>query len=153
MKTSAGILLFKKEKDSLYYFLVHPGGPFWKNKDLGSWSIPKGEILPDENPLDRALKEFKEETGKTIDGAFIELSPIQQKGGKTVYAWALDSDLETSNLYSNTFPLEWPPKSGKIMKVPEVDRWEWFSSEDAQRHINEAQKDFITQLEIIVKNQ
>ncbi|GEJ44443.1 NUDIX domain-containing protein [Chryseobacterium sp. ON_d1] len=153
MKTSAGILLFKKEKDSLYYFLVHPGGPFWKNKDLGSWSIPKGEILPDENPLDRALKEFKEETGKTIDGAFIELSPIQQKGGKTVYAWALDSDLETSDLYSNTFPLEWPPKSGKIMKVPEVDRWEWFSSEDAQRHINEAQKDFITQLEIIVKNQ
>ncbi|MBO9691058.1 NUDIX domain-containing protein [Chryseobacterium sp.] len=153
MKTSAGILLFKKEKDSLYYFLVHPGGPFWKNKDLGSWSIPKGEILPDENPLDRALKEFKEETGKTIDGAFIELSPIQQKGGKTVYAWALDSDLETSDLYSNTFPLEWPPKSGKIMKVPEVDRWEWFSSEDAQRHINEAQKDFIIQLEIIVKNQ
>lgn len=153
MKTSAGILLFKKEKDNLYYFLVHPGGPFWKNKDLGSWSIPKGEILPDENPLDRALKEFKEETGKTIDGAFIELSPIQQKGGKTVYAWALDSDLETSDLYSNTFPLEWPPKSGKIMKVPEVDRWEWFSSEDAQRHINEAQKDFITQLEIIVKNQ
>lgn len=153
MKTSAGILLFKKEKDSLYYFLVHPGGPFWKNKDLGSWSIPKGEILPDENPLDRALKEFKEETGKIIDGAFIELSPIQQKGGKTVYAWALDSDLETSDLYSNTFPLEWPPKSGKIMKVPEVDRWEWFSSEDAQRHINEAQKDFIIQLEIIVKNQ
>ncbi|CAM2947855.1 NUDIX hydrolase [Chryseobacterium flavum] len=153
MKTSAGILLFKKEKNSLYYFLVHPGGPFWKNKDLGSWSIPKGEILPDENPLDRALKEFKEETGKIIDGKFIELSAIKQKGGKTVYAWALESDLDTADLYSNTFALEWPPKSGKIMEIPEVDQWQWFPSEEAQQRINTAQKDFIIQLENIVKNQ
>ncbi|WP_426478675.1 NUDIX hydrolase [Chryseobacterium sp. CBSDS_008] len=153
MKTSAGILLFKKEKDSLYYFLVHPGGPFWKNKDLGAWSVPKGEILPDEDPLKRALTEFKEETGKTIEGKFIELSPIKQKGGKTVYAWALEGDIETSDLYSNTFPLEWPPKSGKILQVPEVDRWEWFPSEEAMQRINTAQKDFITELEIIVKNQ
>lgn len=153
MKTSAGILLFKKEKNSLYYFLVHPGGPFWKNKDLGSWSIPKGEILPNEKPLDRALKEFKEETGKIIDGKFIELSPIKQKGGKTVYAWALESDLDTADLYSNTFALEWPPKSGKIMEIPEVDQWRWFPSEEAQQHINVAQKGFIIQLENIVKNQ
>ncbi|MDR6458118.1 putative NUDIX family NTP pyrophosphohydrolase [Chryseobacterium vietnamense] len=153
MKISAGILLFKKKKDSLYYFLVHPGGPFWKNKDLGAWSIPKGEVSPDESLLERALKEFKEETGKTIDGKFIELSPIKQKGGKTVYAWALESDLETVALYSNTFPLEWPPKSGKILEVPEVDQWEWFSSEEAQKRINTAQKDFITELESIIKNQ
>jgi len=150
MKTSAGILLFKKEKNSLYYFLVHPGGPFWKNKDLGAWSIPKGEILADENPLQRALIEFEEETGKTIDGKFIELSPIKQKGGKTVYAWALESDLDTADLYSNTFPLEWPPRSGKIMEVPEVDQWQWFPSEEAQQRINTAQKDFITELENII---
>lgn len=153
MKTSAGILLFRKEKDSLYYFLVHPGGPFWRNKDLGAWSIPKGEILPDENPLERALTEFKEETGKTIEGKFIELSPIRQKGGKTVYAWALETDLETSDLYSNTFSLEWPPKSGKIIEVPEVDQWVWFASEEAKQRINTAQKDLITELENIVKNQ
>lgn len=153
MKKSAGILLFKKEKDSLYYFLVHPGGPFWRNKDLGAWSIPKGEILPDEDPLERALTEFKEETGTTTEGQFIELSPIRQKGGKTVYAWALEGNIDTSDLRSNSFPLEWPPKSGKIIEIPEVDQWEWFSSEEAQKRINPAQKDFITELESIVKNQ
>ncbi|MDR3023884.1 NUDIX domain-containing protein [Chryseobacterium sp.] len=153
MKVSAGILLFKKEEDSLYYFLVHPGGPFWKNKDLGAWSIPKGEMLPDENPLNRALTEFKEETGKTAEGNFIELSPIKQKGGKMVYAWALEGEIDTSDLYSNTFSLEWPPNSGKIIEIPEVDQWEWFSSEEAQQRINIAQKDFITELENIVKNQ
>ncbi|WP_223600677.1 NUDIX domain-containing protein [Chryseobacterium sp. GVT01B] len=153
MKISAGILLFKKEKDSLYYFLVHPGGPFWKNKDLGAWSIPKGEMLPDENSLDRALMEFKEETGKTAEGKFIELSPIKQKGGKIVYAWALEGDIDTSDLYSNTFSLEWPPKSDKIIEIPEVDQWEWFPSEEAQQRINAAQKGFITELENIVNKQ
>ncbi|KYH07188.1 MULTISPECIES: NUDIX hydrolase [Chryseobacterium] len=152
MKTSSGILLFKKEKDSLYYFLVHPGGPFWRNKDSGAWSIPKGEILPDEDPLVRALTEFKEETGKAAEGQFIELSPIRQKGGKTVYAWALEGDIDTSGLYSNSFPLEWPPKSGKIIEIPEVDQWEWFASEEAQKRINPAQKDLITELESILKN-
>ncbi|MEN5307688.1 NUDIX domain-containing protein [Chryseobacterium cucumeris] len=152
MKTSSGILLFKKEKDSLYYFLVHPGGPFWRNKDSGAWSIPKGEILPDEDPLVRALTEFKEETGKVAEGQFIELSPIRQKGGKTVYAWALEGDIDTSGLYSNSFPLEWPPKSGKIIEIPEVDQWEWFASEEAQKRINPAQKDLITELESILKN-
>ncbi|PWW15322.1 NUDIX hydrolase [Chryseobacterium sp. AG844] len=152
MKTSSGILLFKKEKDSLYYFLVHPGGPFWRNKDSGAWSIPKGEILPDEDPLERALTEFKEETGTTAEGQFIELSPVRQKGGKTVYAWALEGDIDTSDLYSNSFPLEWPPKSDKIIEIPEVDQWEWFASEEAQKRINPAQKDFITELESILKN-
>lgn len=151
MKTSAGILLFKKEKGNLYYFLVHPGGPFWRNKDHGAWSIPKGEILPDEDPLERALTEFKEETGKTIEGSFIELSSVTQKGGKTVYAWALETDLDTSDLYSNTFSLEWPPKSGKIIEVPEVDQWIWFDSAEAQQRINTAQKDFIKELKTILK--
>ncbi|MGK6341020.1 NUDIX hydrolase [Chryseobacterium sp. DT-3] len=150
MKTSAGILLFKREKNSHYYFLVHPGGPFWKNKDAGSWSIPKGEIMPDENPLERAVIEFKEETGQTIEGEFIALSPVKQKGGKTVYAWALESDLETSGLYSNTLQMEWPPKSSKMIEIPEVDQWEWFESEEAQRKINPAQAAFITELEKIL---
>lgn len=151
MKVSAGILLFKKEKDSLYCFLIHPGGPFWKNKNLGAWSIPKGELLPDENPLERALIEFKEETGQSIEGEFIKLSPIKQKGGKTVYAWAVEADIDTSVLYSNTFSMEWPPNSGKITEIPEVDQWEWFPLEEALQRINTAQKDFITELENILK--
>lgn len=153
MKTSAGILLFKREKGHLYYFLVHPGGPFWKNKDLGAWSIPKGEVLPDENQLQRALTEFQEETGQTLtEKEFIELQPIRQKGGKTVYAWALEKDIETSGLYSNTLSIEWPPKSGKTFEIPEVDQWEWFISEEAKKRINPAQGALIMELEEILKN-
>ncbi|WP_229048177.1 NUDIX domain-containing protein [Chryseobacterium arthrosphaerae] len=153
MKTSAGILLFKKENNDLYYFLVHPGGPFWKNKDEGAWSIPKGEILPDENPLERALTEFQEETGTALtEGAFTELQPVRQKGGKTVYAWALERDLETAGLHSNTFSMEWPPKSGKMMEVPEVDQWEWFISGEARKKINTAQLALIMELEELLRN-
>lgn len=152
MKKSAGILLFKQEKETLYYFLVHPGGPFWKHKNLGAWSIPKGEILPDENPFERAITEFYEETGQPINGNFIELSPIKQKGGKTVYAWAVEGDIETSGLYSNSIQIEWPPKSGKAMEIPEVDRWEWFDSDEAKKHINAAQISLITQLEELFQN-
>ncbi len=148
MKTSAGILLFKREKNDLYYFLVHPGGPFWKNKDGGAWSVPKGELLPDEDPLERALIEFKEETGAILaEGAFIPLQPVKQKGGKTVYAWALEGDLETSDLYSNKVSIEWPPKSGKIIEIPEVDQWKWFISEEAKQKMNPAQTTFIIELE------
>lgn len=153
MKASAGILLFKKEKEGLHYFLVHPGGPFWKNKDLGAWSIPKGEIMAEENPLNRALIEFKEETGTTIKGEFIELSPVKQKGGKTVYAWALEEDIDISGLHSNTLEIEWPPRSGKTVEIPEVDQWEWFSSEEAQKRINSAQAALITELEKMIKKQ
>lgn len=148
MKTSSGILLFKREKNDLYYFLVHPGGPFWKNKDGGAWSIPKGELLPDEDPLERALIEFEEETGAVLaEGAFIPLQPVKQKGGKTVYAWALEGDLETSDLYSNKVSIEWPPKSGKIIEIPEVDQWKWFVSEEAKQKMNPAQIALITELE------
>jgi len=150
MKTSAGILLFKRERNSQYYFLVHPGGPYWKNKDEGSWSIPKGEIMPHEDPLERAIIEFKEETGQTVLGKFTALSPVKQKGGKTVYAWALESDIETSGLYSNTLQVEWPPRSSKMIEIPEVDQWEWFESEEARRRINPAQASFITELEKIL---
>ncbi|MBB6370009.1 NUDIX hydrolase [Chryseobacterium shigense] len=153
MKTSAGILLFKRVKNNLYYFLVHPGGPFWKNKDAGTWSVPKGEIQPDEDPLERALTEFKEETGKTIHGEFIALVPVKQKGGKTVHAWALESDLEISGLYSNTLQIEWPPGSSKMIEIPEVDQWEWFESVEAQKRINPAQIAFIAELERILSEQ
>lgn len=151
MKTSSGILLFKKEKEGLYYFLVHPGGPFWKNKDLGAWSIPKGEIMPDEDLLERALIEFAEETGKSVTGEFIELHPVIQKGGKTVYAWALEGDMDTSGLYSNTLLIEWPPRSGKKLEIPEVDQWKWFLSEEAKQRINAGQIRLIEELEEILK--
>ncbi len=151
MKISAGILLFKIEKDNFFYFLVHPGGPFWKNKDLGAWSIPKGEVFEGENFLERALKEFHEETDKKIEGNFIELNPVKQKGGKTVFAWALENDIEMSGFQSNTISFEWPPKSGKIIEIPEIDQWEWFASGEARKKINPAQADFISQIEKIMK--
>lgn len=138
MKISAGILLFKREKENFFYFLVHPGGPFWKNKDLGAWSIPKGELFEGENLLERAKTEFKEETGKVVDGDFIELKPIRQKAGKTVFAWAVEKDIETSDMKSNMITVDWPPKSGRKIEIPEVDRWEWFSSDEAQQKINPA---------------
>lgn len=150
MKTSAGILLFKKENNVLFYFLVHPGGPFWKNKDSGAWSIPKGEIEPDEDPLERAQIEFKEETGQSIEGEFIELSPIRQKGGKTVYAWAVEGDIEKSQLFSNSLQIEWPPRSGKHIEIPEVDQWKWFDSDEAKTRINTAQIGLLSELEELI---
>jgi predicted NUDIX family NTP pyrophosphohydrolase len=152
MKTSAGILLFKREKENIFYFLVHPGGPFWKNKDISAWSIPKGEVSEGESLINRALIEFNEETGKKVDGDFIELKPIKQKGGKTVFAWALEGDLEMSGFQSNTIFIEYPPKSGKTIEIPEVDRWEWFISEDAKTKINPAQTEFIIELEELLKS-
>jgi len=153
MKISAGILLFKKTESHIYYFLVHPGGPFWRNKDLGAWSIPKGEVLEDESLLQRAKTEFFEETGKSVDGDFIELEPIIQKAGKKVFAWALEEDLETTGLQSNIITINWPPKSGKTMEIPEVDRWEWFASEEAKQKINPAQAGFIIQLEKLISSE
>ncbi|WP_449387578.1 NUDIX hydrolase [Chryseobacterium lineare] len=147
MKISAGILLFKREEGNFFYFLLHPGGPFWKNKDLEAWSIPKGEVSEGENLLEHAKTEFEEETGKTIDGDFIELESITQKGGKKVFAWALERDIETSDMKSNVITIDWPPKSGRKMEIPEVDRWEWFSSDEAKKRINPAQAGLIFQLE------
>jgi predicted NUDIX family NTP pyrophosphohydrolase len=146
-KQSAGILLYRKKIDSLQVFLVHPGGPFFKNKDEGSWSVPKGEYPADEEPLTAAKREFKEETGQEITGDFIPLNPIKQKGGKTVLAWAVKGDINPENIISNTFEIEWPPRSGKKQTFHEVDRGEWFDLETAKIKINPAQAAFLTELE------
>lgn len=150
MKTSAGILLYKTNPQ-LHVFLVHPGGPFWKNKDLGAWSIPKGELEAGEEPLERARIEFKEETGQEIDGHFIELGSIRQKSGKTVLAWAVEGDIDAGNIVSNTTTIEWPPRSGKMIDIPEVDRGEWFAVPEAMEKINPAQAELISRLQVILK--
>jgi len=146
MKQSAGLLLYRRRNDRLQVLLVHPGGPFWKKKDAGAWSIPKGEFDADEDGLAAAIRETREETGSLFTGNFIPLSPIKQKNGKTVYAWVLETDFDTATLVSNTFPLEWPPKSGKTIDVPEVDRAGWFNLNEAKEKINSAQWALIEQL-------
>src|SRR5262245_55231381 len=134
MKTSAGILLYRKRKNP-EVFLVHPGGPFWKNKDEGAWSIPKGEYSEDEDPLAAAIREFQEETGVTVGGDFVPLTPVKLKSGKWVKAWALEGDLDPSAVKSNTFLLEWPPRSGKKIEVPEIDNAKWFTILEAKSKI------------------
>lgn len=146
MRTSAGILLYRKNNNHVEFFLVHPGGPFWKGKDKGAWSIPKGEFSVDEDPLTVARREFNEETGQIVDGNFIELKPIQQKGGKMVYAWAVEGEADAENIVSNTFKQEWPYKSGKWITIPEVDKAGWFRVEEAKEKINPAQMNFIEEL-------
>lgn len=146
MKRSAGILLYKKIDGDLYVFLVHPGGPFWKSKDLGSWSIPKGEFTGDEEPLAAALREFEEETGVVPEGDFQELSPVSLKSGKLILAWAAEGDLDESLIVSNTFDMEWPPGSGKMSSFPEVDRAGWFPVNEALKKVNPAQAELIYQL-------
>lgn len=127
-------------------FLIHPGGPFFKNKDEGAWSIPKGEFTEGEEALAAAKREFEEETGQKIDGKFVRLEPITQKGGKKVYAWAVEGDIDHETIISNVFEIEWPPMSGKKQTFPEVDRAAWFDLETAKRKINEAQKKFVEDL-------
>jgi predicted NUDIX family NTP pyrophosphohydrolase len=138
-KQSAGILLYRFKDKQLQVFLVHPGGPFFRNKDDGNWSVPKGEFADDEDPLDAAKREFLEETGQVIDGEFISLEPITQKSGKKVYAWAVEGDINNETINSNLFELEWPPKSGKKQTFPEIDRAAWFDIETAKIKINLAQ--------------
>jgi predicted NUDIX family NTP pyrophosphohydrolase len=145
-RTSAGILMFRRDGESIEIFLIHPGGPFWAKKDIGAWSIPKGEYGPDEEPLDAARREFNEETGFAVDGNFIQLPPIKQKGGKIVSAWALEGNIDPSAVRSNTFSMEWPPKSGRQMEFPEVDRAGWFQPAEARLKINAAQVAFIDAL-------
>lgn len=146
MKQSAGLLLYKFIDKTIFFFLVHPGGPFWKNKDLESWSIPKGEFTDDEDPLEAAKREFLEETGVKVDGDFIPLESVKLKSGKTVLAWALEFDLDVTLIESNTFEMEWPPKSSRMQSFPEIDRGEWFQTEHALKKINPAQDDFIIQI-------
>jgi predicted NUDIX family NTP pyrophosphohydrolase len=145
-KQSAGILLYRIIDYKLEIFLVHPGGPFFKNKDEGSWSIPKGEFLDDEEALAAAKREFEEETGQAIDGECIELGSITQKSGKVVYAWAVEGDINHETIFSNTCEIEWPPKSGKKLTIPEIDRAGWFEPAIAKQKINPAQATLIDRL-------
>jgi len=146
VKKSAGILLYRIKNKFFEVFLVHPGGPFWAKKDLGAWSIPKGEFTEDEDPLDAAKREFEEELGISCSGEFIPLTTITQKSGKIVYVWALEGDIDLNQIKSNTFKMEWPPKSGKKQEFPEIDRGEWFSVSEAKQKINENQVALIEEL-------
>jgi predicted NUDIX family NTP pyrophosphohydrolase len=149
-KQSAGILLYRSKKE-LEVFLVHPGGPFFKNKDEGTGSIPKGEYEDGEDPLQTAKKEFKEETGSSIAGTFTPLKPVKQKGGKMVIAWAVEGDIDETTIRSNDFEIEWPPRKGKKISFPEVDKGDWFTIPEASKKINPAQIAFLEELSKINK--
>ena len=146
-RRSAGIVLFRRARGRLEVLLVHPGGPFWAKRDAGAWSIPKGEYETDDDPLQAAQREFAEELGTTPpDGRPVDLGEVQQKSGKVVRAWALEGDLDATAIVSNTFTLEWPPRSGRTQEVPEVDRAEWFDLDGARAKINSAQSAFLDRL-------
>jgi predicted NUDIX family NTP pyrophosphohydrolase len=139
LKKSAGVLMYRRSGDSIEVFLIHPGGPFWAKKDFGAWSIPKGQYEDDEAPLDAARREFREETGFDADGEFIPLAPIKQKSGKVVSAWAVEGSIDATAIESNTFSMEWPPKSGRQTEFPEADGAGWFSPDEARVKLNPAQ--------------
>ena len=141
--------MFRWREQALEVFLVHPGGPFWTNKDLGAWSIPKGEYSEDEDALAAARREFQEETGMAAMGEPMPLTDIKQQGGKIVKAWAMEGDFDAATLRSNTFSMEWPPKSGRMQEFPEVDRGAWFSLEAAREKLIKAQAAFLDQLAAI----
>jgi len=145
-KISAGLLMYRVRGSELEFLLAHPGGPFWKQRDAGAWTIPKGEIHPGEEPLSAAKREFEEEIGFKPEGNFLELQPITQKGGKIVYAWAFEGECDTSCIHSNTFQMEWPPRSGKFTTCPEVDRACFFQMTEAKQKINPAQVAFLEEL-------
>jgi predicted NUDIX family NTP pyrophosphohydrolase len=147
-RQSAGILLYRLTGDAGQVLLVHPGGPFWARKDAGVWSIPKGEYDDSEDALACALREFEEETGTALDpGEPVELGAITQRGGKVVNAWAVEGDLDADSISSNTFTMEWPPRSGQSAEFPEVDRAGWFSLEEAREKLNPAQVELVERLE------
>ena len=150
-KKSAGLILYRYRNLQLEVFLVHPGGPFWAKKDEGAWSIPKGEYGDEEDPLTAARREFKEETGCEAIGQFITLSPIKQPGGKIISAWAVEGDCRADIINSNTFTMEWPPRSGRQAEFPEVDRAGWFSLKQAKKKILKGQVGFIDELCSLVK--
>ena len=150
-KTSAGIVLYRRRDERLEVFLVHPGGPFWAKKDLGAWSIPKGEIGESEEPAAAAIREFFEETGFPLEGELCALKPLRQPSGKTVIAFAVEGDCDAAQLRSNLFSMEWPPKSGKRAEFPEVDRGGWFTVEEARQKILKGQAPFLDELERFAK--
>lgn len=144
---SAGILLFRRPSSGLEVLLVHPGGPFWAKKDAGAWSIPKGELAAGEDALAAARREFEEELGSPApEGTPVPLGEVVQKAGKRITAFAIEGDLDVAAIRSNTFEMEWPPRSGKRQSFPEVDRAGWFAPEEAQTRINPAQVELIARL-------
>ncbi|MCX8006237.1 MAG: NUDIX domain-containing protein, partial [Burkholderiaceae bacterium] len=146
MKRSAGLLLYRHSPNGWQVLLVHPGGPYWARRDEGAWSIPKGEIDGVEAPLDAARREFREETGADVDGEFIALDAVRLASGKRVYAWAVAGDFDPAQLRSNEFEVEWPPKSGKRRRFPEVDRAAWFTLAEAERKIHPGQAPLLARL-------
>lgn len=147
-KQSAGLLMYRNAGSAMEVLLVHPGGPFWKKKDLGAWSIPKGEYADEEAPLAAALREFEEETGIRPQGPFLPLGQIRQAGGKLVTAWAFAGDCDAAAIRSNTFTMEWPRGSGRVLEFPEVDRAEWFSREMARQKILPSQATLLEKLTV-----
>lgn len=145
-KHSAGLLMFRRGKEEIEVFLVHPGGPLWAKKDLGAWSIPKGEVEIGEEPIACARREFEEEIGMKAQGEFISLGEIRQTGGKVVHAWAFEGECDPSTVRSNSFSIIWPPKSGKLQSFPEIDRAEWFSVDDGRSRILKGQIPFLERL-------
>jgi predicted NUDIX family NTP pyrophosphohydrolase len=150
--SSAGILMYRGTRQSLEVLLVHPGGPFWRNKDDGAWSIPKGEIDAGEDPEGVARREFTEELGSAPAGPLRPLGEIRQRGGKRVHAFAMKGDLDVGTVVSNTFAMEWPPKSGRTQTFPEVDRAEWFALPVARTKILEGQRPLLDRLEELVRD-
>lgn len=148
-KLSAGIVLYRLHSGEVDVFLVHPGGPFWAKKDAGVWSIPKGEYEAGEEPLAVAKREFHEETGFLVEGTFHPLTALKQSSGKVISAWAVEGDIDAAALTSNTFMLEWPPKSGKTREFPEVDRGAWFDLPTARLKLQAGQRGFLDQLPLI----
>ena len=150
-KQSAGLLLYRESRGLIEVLLVHPGGPFWARKDDGAWSIPKGEFDAGEEPLAAARREFAEETGAAIDGEFIAVAPVRLPSGKILHAWAVRADFDPAQLRSNTFSMEWPPKSGRSREFPEVDRAAWFSLDRARAKIQPGQLPLLDQLAALLR--
>ena len=151
MRVSAGILLFRQAPAGIEVLLAHPGGPYFKDRDAGHWTIPKGEPDPGEPLIEAARREFREETGlPPPDGEWRELGSIVQKGGKVVHAWAVEGDLRPEDVASDTFELEWPPKSGRLQAFPEIDRVEWFEPAEARRRVKAAQVPLLDRLDAVL---
>jgi len=144
---SAGLLLYRRRQSELQVFLAHPGGPFWRERDTGAWSIPKGVVDEGEELLDAARREFEEETGILPEGPFLPLGSVRQKAGKVVHAWAWEGDADPARVVSNTTSSEWPPGSGRRITYPEVDRCAWFDAEAARTYMNPAQAELVTRLQ------
>jgi predicted NUDIX family NTP pyrophosphohydrolase len=143
--------MYRFRKEVIEVLLVHPGGPFWTKKDIGSWSIPKGEYTDSEDPLTAAKREFQEETSFQVDGNFLPLTPLKQPGGKTVSVWAIEGNCDASKIKSNTFLTEWPPRSGKQQEFPEVDRAGWYTIDIAKKKLLKGQVGFIEELCVLLK--